>query len=214
MADSGIKRGIREVSPGRDRRGQTLLEAIIAIGIIVTAVSSSLTLVQGAITAEGQSEASIVAGNLAREGVEVVRALRDGNWLADVAWDAGLEGTGADYTAMPVFAPATAAWTLNFTPDTIDSGGAVIYRYPATTGSAAEGLHVQAASIPIDTQDSGFRRLLFLDPICDDGSVVTSGSTCGVAKKIGIRVTSQVAWETQGGASHSTSVIEELYDWR
>lgn len=191
-----------------------MLEAIIAIGILVTAVTSSLTLVQGAIGAESESENAVVAGNLAREAVEVVRSIRDANWLSDRSWDTGLEGTGWDYTGVPVFNPAANAWSMDFTVDDMDDAGAAVYRYPATSGSATEGLYVQAASTPPNTSPSGFRRMITLDAICGDGSVQPSGLTCGLLGKVGARVVAEVTWIRSGGSTRSVTVQEDLYDWR
>ena len=90
----------------RQRLGQTILEATLAAGIMATAIASALTLTQASLNAEKQSETSIVAANLAREGIEAVRGLRDSNWLsgADFLSEVFFEKfcwviTYADYTS-------------------------------------------------------------------------------------------------------------------
>ena len=65
-----------------DQRGQTLLETIIAIFIMTTALSSGLALAIYAFASSKVSQNEIIGANLAREGVEVVRMMRDSNWLA------------------------------------------------------------------------------------------------------------------------------------
>lgn len=65
----------------QQRPSQTLLEAVLAIGVILVAVIGSTTLIVTTITAGQSSEDKIVAGNLAREGIEVVRGIRDSNWM-------------------------------------------------------------------------------------------------------------------------------------
>src|SRR5688572_114581 len=97
-----------------DSRGQTLLEVIIALGIISTAVSAALTLTSSALNAGSQSHHQLVAGNLGREAIEAVRSIRDSNWLAGTAWDTGLQGLARDYGGSIVFSPATNAWSMNY----------------------------------------------------------------------------------------------------
>ena len=62
--------------------GQSLIETIVAIFILTTALSAGVGL---AIYAFGSSQVTlneITATNLAREGVDVVHMMRDSNWLA------------------------------------------------------------------------------------------------------------------------------------
>lgn len=197
--------------------GQSMLEAIIATGIIVTAVSSALTLVSSTIKAEKESEASIMAGNLAREGIEAVRAIRDSNWLAGQQFDNGLY-SGTDYTGIAVFAPATNTWSINYAAaNVITANAARVYRYTTGSGNATVGLFVQAAAQPGGTVVSGFSRLIVTDLLCDNGaggySIVASGSTCGAAEKIGMRVTSKMRWAVAGRV-HTLDVEERMFNWR
>jgi len=71
--------------------GQSLIETIIAIFILTTALTASLGVAIYAFSASTNSQNEIVASNLAREGSEVVRIMRDSNWLAGDAkggeWD-------------------------------------------------------------------------------------------------------------------------------
>lgn len=73
------------------QRGQILLETIISLGILVNGVliviSMSLLVVQLARVSTGR----VTAVNLAREGIELVRTVRDTNWLdPNNAWPYGL----------------------------------------------------------------------------------------------------------------------------
>lgn len=196
--------------------GQSMLEGIIATGIIVTAVSSALTLVQTSINAEKESEALLIAGNLAREGIEAVRSIRDSNWLSGAAWDNGLYNT-TDYSGAAVFTPATGAWTLNFATNAVTENTARVYRYTTGSGSAVVGLFVQAAAQPGGTAVTAYRRLVTVDPLCDNDAggytIVTSGSTCGSAAKIGVRVTSKVRWSV-GPRTRTLDMEERLLNWR
>ena len=197
------------------RLGQSMLEAIIASGIVATAVSSALTLVQVSISAEKESEGGIVAANLAREGIEVVRSIRDSNWLAGADWDQGLEGADNDHTAIAVFSPKDNAWHLDFTPNDIGDPATRVYRYTTGTDETVVGLQVQALTPPDNTMPTAFSRLLALDAICDDAGtreVKESGAACA-GTKIGYRVRSTVNFSVSG-RPRSLEVEESIYDWR
>jgi Tfp pilus assembly protein PilV len=71
-----------------------LIETIAAIFILITTLVAGLGLTLYAFSNAANSQSEIVASNLAREGVEVVRAMRDSNWLAgdkkgNPPWDLG-----------------------------------------------------------------------------------------------------------------------------
>ncbi|MDD5251650.1 MAG: hypothetical protein PHT12_03370 [Patescibacteria group bacterium] len=194
---------------GRFWAGQTILEATVACGIVATAIASALTVTQAALNAEKQSESGIVAANLAREGVEVVRGMRDSNWLKDLPWDEGLTGADNDHTAIAIFDPASGRWSLDFQANDVAESVARFYRY--VTGDNI-GLMVQALDQPPFTTPLLFSRLLIIDPICDDGSIKESGYSCDIPP-VGYRVTSRVRWLSVG-RFRTFDVIERLYDWR
>jgi type II secretory pathway pseudopilin PulG len=70
--------------------GFTLVESMIAVGLIVTGVVGVLTLVSRSIGFSGLAFNRLTAANLAQEGIEVVRNIRDTNWISGLAWDNGL----------------------------------------------------------------------------------------------------------------------------
>lgn len=73
----------RRVGSGRQgEAGQTLIETIIAIFLLTTALSGGLALAIYAFSTSSKNFNQIVATNLAREGIEVMRMMRDSNWLA------------------------------------------------------------------------------------------------------------------------------------
>ena len=61
--------------------GQSLIETLVAIFILVTALSVGLGLAIYASSNTTRTKNQIIATNLAREGLEVVRMFRDTNWL-------------------------------------------------------------------------------------------------------------------------------------
>ena len=195
--------------------GQSIVEAIIATSIVATAVAAALTLTTASLNAQKDNEGWMIATNLAREGVEVVRNIRDSNWLAGLNWDEGLEGDNHNYTAIAKFNPISGEWLLDFTPDTIKSYGTEVWRY--TNGSWI-GVYTQNMGKPDDAMASLFYRLITLDAICHDyigdDFINTTGDGCPVGNpKIGIRIMSKVVWNT-GGRDHDIEVVEMIYDWR
>lgn len=194
-----------------DRRGQSFIEAMVAITIIVSSITSSLALVQSSITASRAAGSQVVAANLAREGIEVARALRDSNWLSGNGFSQGM--TNATYkTALPVLSRPNGTWSLVFGNYTIDSAAATVWQ-------ASDGLYLQAASQPTGTSASVYSRLLRLDYICRDNAtgaerIVTAGNCLGTETMVGLAASSTVKWTSVSGPKRTITTEERLYDWR
>ena len=77
-------------------RGQGLLETTIALGIIIIGLVAVLTLIIMGISSSGKTKERVIAVNLAREGIEIIRAIRDSNQLDPTkSWPFGLDyGSG------------------------------------------------------------------------------------------------------------------------
>ena len=72
--------------------GFTLLEVSIAIFILTTGILGSFLLVQGTLSSSATLPSRLVAAHLAQEGVEIVRNIRDTNWVEGASsWDEGLD---------------------------------------------------------------------------------------------------------------------------
>src|SRR3989338_6020870 len=125
-----------------------------------------------------RSADEVVAANLAREGVELAKAVRDSSWIAGGAptFDAGLYA-GTDYTAVPLMDGGTFGG-FDFAPNTITAAEAVIKR---STNVSSPQLFVQGTGSIGDA--TFFKRLLPLNPIRSDYSQVVTASTCGAFQK-------------------------------
>lgn len=76
----------------RIERGQILLETVIALGILVVGVLAVVSLSTIILRNASVSGNRIIAVNLAREGIELTRLVRDTRWLdPDDAWPFGLD---------------------------------------------------------------------------------------------------------------------------
>ncbi len=84
------------------KKSFTLIEVILAVSILTLAVGGSFALIQQTLLAASQNQSKLIAYYLAQEGIEVVRNIRDSNWLEQrarpsIAWDNGL--ADGDYIA-------------------------------------------------------------------------------------------------------------------
>ncbi len=74
-------------------RGFTLMETIIAIGIVFVGVVGVLILLSQSARSIRAAENRLVAAHLAQEGIEVIVAIRDSNWAANQGWRTNLPAT-------------------------------------------------------------------------------------------------------------------------
>ncbi len=88
------------MKPGKldkNNKGFTLLETIVAVGLIIVGLVAALTLITTSLFYVSNIQDRLVTANLVAEGIEVVRNIRDNNWLQNRAWNSGL--TDGDYQA-------------------------------------------------------------------------------------------------------------------
>lgn len=71
-----------------NHKGFTLIETLFAILIFSTALVSLMAISGKGIAAASSAREQTVAHYLAQEGLEVVRNMRDQNWLDQIPWDA------------------------------------------------------------------------------------------------------------------------------
>jgi type II secretory pathway pseudopilin PulG len=212
----------------RNQQGQTLLELLIALFILVLVLTATIALIVNSINAGRESRNRLVAASLAREGVEIVRNIRDSNWIdpgdptgipvvPPPNWDEGLVGNSP---AIPFVnsVSATTPTQLYFDPASQNQTAVKLYSDAYVQGAVTPG------------SDTQFYRLIYLDPICQDDTspnpneaIVDKGGNydCGAAStnvagynnKVGIRVIVEVHWPTE--ASSKKVVVEDrLYDWQ
>ena len=76
----------------KSQRGFTLLESMVAIAIFSVGISAAVFVIVQSINVGTRTKNKIIAANLTQEGIEVMRNIRDRNWLAGRAWTDGIEG--------------------------------------------------------------------------------------------------------------------------
>lgn len=226
------------------RKGTTLIELVVALGIIITGLLTVVGLIARSIDVGTKSRNEIVALGLAQEGIEAVRAIRDSNGLAIEAGDPGvsawntsllgLAGGMYDYTGVPVIDYDYTAfpgnlvdgpWVIDFSPDTIADSGTQILQHSG--GGSFDGLFFQDPSLaPNNTTIVGteYSRLLTLEPICDSGQYLTaelgiteadlSSADACPNSQIGIHIISLVSWPSKNSADETVRLTHDIYDWR
>ncbi|MDD2487600.1 MAG: type II secretion system protein [Candidatus Gracilibacteria bacterium] len=80
----------------KNRKGFTIVELMIAIVIFTIGFLSAYLLIYSAINSSARSKNEIIASNIAREQIELVKNIRDTNWLKNWDWNDLTEilGTG------------------------------------------------------------------------------------------------------------------------
>lgn len=213
------------------RAGQTLLESLLAIGIILVGVVSLISLLISLNQTAASTLSQSVATQLAAEGLEAVHFIRDSNWLkiedgqTSEYYD-GLRSSTGDYEGIYRWDRTAAvpddAITIAVLPGSdITTTEALVYQ------DASGYFRQDDSAPPADWTATKYRRWITLYPVCRDTTAVTttteqvmtvSGSDCGTEfgssyEEIGIKVKVTVQWPEPGRTVNY--VIEEiLYNWK
>jgi Tfp pilus assembly protein PilV len=191
-------------------RGQTLVELMVAISVIIIGLTAAASMIFSNVRIQEISSDRVVAANLAREGIEFAKSVRDSNWLSGSPFYTGLQN-GTDYTGVPVVNTSGVFTGFNFTAATIDTDSWTVIK--TSTAAPSSGALMGQGTAFTGTATI-FKRLVTLQPICSDDTVLAEGATCSAPFYIvGIRVTSQAVWDRRGERRQSV-VVDEIYDWR
>ncbi len=172
--------------------GFTLVEAVVAVGVIAIGVAGALiSLAQSSAQATNLRNRA-VAAQLVAEGLEIVRNIRDTNWLAGRGWREGLADTVAgliDYNDAALAENADdASWCLNY----------------------SAGFYTHFASPPYDC-NTAFKRHLEITTATDDFSPQLIPPASPPVEYLVIK--SVVEWPERDQTKNIT-IVDELYDWK
>lgn len=120
--------------------GFTLVEIIIVLAVITSGLLGALTLLSATQASFAVARDELTAAGLAQEGIELVRARRDSNWIARRVWTDGILGTGscADIDNPTLF---SCSGTIYF-----DSGRGVFVHTPGAPTAFSRLLAVSSVS--------------------------------------------------------------------
>ncbi|MBU4338756.1 hypothetical protein KKD57_04335, partial [Patescibacteria group bacterium] len=174
-----------------------------SIGLIggLTVITKNLSIISG-------GEDRIIAANLAAEGIELVRNVRDTNWLTTGnSWNDGIKGINNSNNTIQFFCAGSDNHDkIPSGPQTFnDCGeGCRVYIYEKTANPGAgtlcysEDTGTQTGYDSAGKITTNFYRLITLD---------SDGSTNHIIVKV------QIKW-SEGGQNKYLTVEETLYNWK
>jgi Tfp pilus assembly protein PilV len=193
------------------QQGLTFIETIAAIGVLITGIVGGLTLTTFTLNSSVASEGRLKAANFAREGIEVIRQIRDSNWLAGNPWYGGILQNPESYYRLTVdFDPVNNIWTTEDQAVNIENCTNCQLYYQPDSG---------VFSHDISSELTSYKRLITINRICwqeaiGEEAIMAAGQNCTAGTSlIGYQLISQVTW-TDNNRNHELKVIDRIYDWR
>jgi len=71
-------------------KGFTIIEVMVGIGVILVGFAGTITLINKSLAFHDLAYSRLTASYLAQEGIEIVRNLRDNNFIQNRTWNDGL----------------------------------------------------------------------------------------------------------------------------
>lgn len=71
-------------------KGFSIIEVLVAISVILVSFTGALNLINRSMAFHDLAYSRLVASYLAQEGIEIVRNIRDNNFIANQTWNNGL----------------------------------------------------------------------------------------------------------------------------
>jgi type II secretory pathway pseudopilin PulG len=200
--------------------GFTLIEVVVMMTVVSIGVLGTLGVANLTLRASDANQDRTAATNLSREGIELVRSIRDSNWAAvaqgqggaTVKWDCYVAPSkaGADPPSCDgYFGDATANYVVF--PRVGDGSPALVPDVSSDTRSTAY-LICQAGDVPVYTPAGATLP-------CPDGTApfyrritISPGRLDKTGQPISVRVQSSVNWPSR----KSGDIVIETYltDWR
>lgn len=187
------------------RKGFTLLETIVALSIILAAVVGPVTLITRGILTFGFSKNKLIALNLAQEGLELIREVRENNIICDelngpAAWDWFKDPSGGGTINSGDFEMDTAQTVIiNCGASSIATPRVSLFTNSKLRLDPAIGIYSYSGP-----QETVFSRKIEVSKPPADGGIPASDQR---------DIVSAVSW-TERGIAREMKLRERLYNWR
>lgn len=197
--------------PNRTKSGFTLVETLVAISILLVAVTGPLVTAARSVTDSRHANDQIAAYYLGQEGIEVVRVIRDNNSLAGNDWLAGIPSDCTDADSNPKNDPGEKRCYIDAPSATLTwCGGSTC---PKVQYADAEGVRIFRHSPPApagsEWQNSIFSRYVTLTPIYKIPDPINLG------QEITLEATITVRLEWNAGSNIRTFTLSEnIFNWK
>ena len=184
----------------RTTRGFTLVETLAAITLIMVAIVAPMGLTVQSLSVAYYARDQITASNLAQEGIEAVRAVRDGNVLQT-----------AEGNTTPLFQNILPACGSACYVDATKFNNAPTDLNPVITacGGACPALETDGQLYGYN--NSGWTNSNFTRTI--SACYIQTNGTCGATASDEVRLTVVVSWQTAAYKTQSITLTENLYNW-
>jgi prepilin-type N-terminal cleavage/methylation domain-containing protein len=130
-----------------NKKGFTLIEMVVSVFIITVAVVSIVQATTKHIQQTKFEKEAYVAALLGQEGIEIIKNIRDTNWVISSSWDTGLtscaSGCQADYDDVSLSAYSSSSYLYI-------EGSTKFYKY-IVSPLAADTKTIYTRKITIDT---------------------------------------------------------------
>ncbi len=192
--------------------GFTLLETVVALSVILAAVVGPVSLITRGLFNFSLSKNQVIAANLAQEGVELIRLIRENNIACDelngpATWEWNHDPRGGTMTRLRVGVDASNV------SDPVSCGSNIL-AFPHLSSSCSGHLRFEPnATLPnggmygyMGSEDTIFSR-------CVDISRPPDSPTAGIPAADQMDVVSTVTWDEHGNP-RSLLLRERLYNWQ
>ena len=193
----------------KNQQGITLIETMVAITVLIIGLVGAVILATYSIRVTEDSKHEMTGVNLAREGIEVIRNVRDSNWRDGTDWYDGL--TTSDYYVPMIDYDDFLNWTLTQVADKgtcFDSHTAstVCQVYKVTNNNYGVDVFANMSAGPvavgIELESLPYYRIVQIIPRYD-GLTIDK-----------LEVHSYVDYQFRGGNWKHIELVEELTNWK
>lgn len=220
----------------KKEKGFTLLEVLLALAIFSIGIMSAFSLAVSDMSSTKENYQKVRAAHLAREGIELIRNVRDSNWLKYQSnYDCDSITGGTQYCDFDyglddnffVMSYNDSLATTTCAGEALDSCLNDSKIVGPSDNVCIDNQHCNLFNIDnyyvhdftTTTLSTNLYRVMAIKKICKDSGTgaeyFEDGDTdCGAGdSKIGLEVTSRVRWGVGDKIDH-IDVVAHLYDWR